>query len=397
MMTMAGKSELQLFNQPLKQVVVSNASFVDYLSVTALGDGVTSIDFNIQGSDIDYLDLNDTYLYLKLQVVNDDGSNLDSASKCAPINYMINAIFSDVQLYLNEKLIEGGNHVYAYKSVIESIFQFNEDAKRIQLLTGGFSDDRDEREKWIKGSRMFELVGALRLDFFSQPKYMLPQINMRVQCTLKAARLNVKRAKVDAAVRLGHELGLRTKNAIYPYARSEVVVTTIGPQSHYFTKDNLFGHSQMPKFVVLGLVTNEAFKGSYSKDPYDFATFSVTSLGLYRDGEPVPNRRIYETNFDQGLITESYFRSIILNTQHFNTNLNNGIRMEDWKKDGGLTFYTFNLAPDFEMGNYQQIADGNLRLEIRFKKAIAEAINVVVYALFDDILQITRDRAVIKG
>lgn len=416
----AGKSELQLFEQPAKQVVVNNASFVDYLPVSALGDGVTSLDFYVQPSDVDYFDLNDSFIYVKLKVTNADGSDLVAASTCKPVNYMLNALFSDAQLWLNETLIEGGSQMYPYKSTIESIFGFTEDAKQIQLKTAGYSEDENQRKKWIATSQEFELVGAIRLDFFNQPKYVLNNVSMRLQLMLnkstfvlmadaadkdtvdpkihiKAARLYVRRAKVDDAVRLGHEIGLRSMNAMYPYQRSEVVTATIPANNHFFTKDNLLGHSQIPKFLVIGLVESEAFKGDYKKDPFMFNTFSVMSLGLYRDGESAPFRKIYEPDYDKKLFRDTYFKSIILNTQHFNTNANNGIRLKHFKTDGGYTFYTFNLAPDFDMDQCQQIADGNLRLDIRLKQQTKVAINVVVYALFDDVVQITKDRRVIKG
>ena len=417
----SGKSELQLFGEPPKQGVVNNAAFVDYLPVTALGDGITNIEYQIQGSDVDYLDLNDSFLCLKLKVLNDDNSNLDAASKTHATNYFLNALFSDVKLFLNETLIEGGSPTYAYKSTIESIFNFNEDAKRIQLLPGGFSDEVDEREKWIKNSTSCEVIGALRLDFFSQPKYILNKVNVRIELNLSknefgltmpagdaalakkpkiriyAASLYVRRVQVDPAVRIGHEIGLKTQNAMYPYQKSEVITGAIAAKSLFYTKDNVFGHTQMPKFVVVGMVRGDAYNGDYEQDPFHFGAFNVLSLGLYRDGEPVPTRKIYNCDFPGNRVTEAYFTSIILNTQHFNTNMNNGIRMEDFKQDGGYTFYTFNLAPDFDMHQRQQIADGNLRLEIRFRKETAVAINVIVYGLFDGLVEITGDRKVVKG
>ena len=415
----AGKSELQVFNIPAKQLVVQDGAFVDYLPLTVLDQTTTSLDFLIQASDVDYLDLNDSYLYVRFKVVQGDGKDLDATSECKPVNYLMCALFSDVKLYLNDTLIEGGGgDTYPYKAVIESIFNFNEDSKRIQLLSAGFSDDANERKKWIAQSRTCELVGALRLNFFSQPKYILPNVKMRLELTMNkdafslivpkadaagnasirmlAARLYVRRVRVNDSVRIGHKDGLQLQNAIYPYVRAEVITSAIPQQSHYYTKDNLFGHSQMPKFVVLGLVKSAAYKGSYDSDPFMFNSFDVQSIGLYRDGESVPCRRIYEQKFDDNLFTDTYFRSILLNTQHYNSNQNNGIRMEDFRPDGGYTFYTFNLAPDFDMFQTQQISDGNLRLDIKFSKPNKEAINVIAYALYDDVVQITEEYKVIK-
>jgi hypothetical protein len=77
--------------------------------------------------------------------------------------------------------VEGGSLLeYPYKATIESIFNFNEDARRLQLLPAGFSDETEERAKWIAESQMFELCGALRLNFLNQPKYLLPNVYVKI-------------------------------------------------------------------------------------------------------------------------------------------------------------------------------------------------------------------------
>ena len=48
------------------------------------------------------------------------------------------------------------------------------------------------------------------------------------------------------------------------------------------------------------------------------------------------------------------------------------------------------------MTQVQQANDGNLRLDIKFTKPLAEPINVIVYATFDAELQITKDKEVIR-
>lgn len=86
-------------------------------------------------------------------------------------------------------------------------------------------------------------------------------------------------------------------------------------------------------------------------------------------------------------------KSIIHNTQHLNTNMNNGIDLEKFKS--GYTFFTFNLTPDFDINQCQMPRDGNLRLELKFGGTLAQAINVIVYATFDSKIEITKDRAII--
>ena len=178
---MSGKSELRIFDHELGQVVIESASFVDINPQTSLSENANTIEFYINGSETEYLDMNDTLLYLRLKVVGGDGKALPAASIVTPANYLMNALFSDVTLQLNDTVIEGGNQLYAYKSTFESIFGFSNAAKKTQLRAMGYCDDEVERKGWIKESNMLELMGALRLDFLNQPKYLIPGVNVRIK------------------------------------------------------------------------------------------------------------------------------------------------------------------------------------------------------------------------
>ena len=410
---MSGKSELVIFGETLPQVVIENGIFCDINPNSGISSD--TIEFVINSSQNEYLDLNDTLLYLKLKVLNSDGSNLSNASKASPSNFLLNALFSDVVLYLNNTVIEGGSPDYAHKATIESIFNFNDDARRLQLLPAGYTDVADEGEKWVKESKEFELCGALRLNFMNQPKYLLPSVDVKIllkrnksefcitlpkddaavnpKIEIMKATLYVRKVKVSPAVQLGHQLGLLKQNAVYPYTKSKVVTNVIPTGSLSFTKDNLFSHTRLPKFVVVCMVNADACNGSYKADPFYFDHFKVLSLGLYRDGQSLPFREIYEPDFEKNLYTKEFVKSIIHNTEHLNTNLNNGISMQDFKN--GYTFFTFNLTPDFSMCDVQQPASGNLRLDIKFRAVTVNAINVITYGMYDSEIQITKNREII--
>ena len=113
---MSGKSELQIFNSIPPQVVVEQGVFVDINPITGVDD--STIEFVINGSQNEYIDLNDTLLYLKLNVINPDGSKLDAASSVAPTNYMMNALFSDVVLSMNNVIIEGVIHIIPTRQLL---------------------------------------------------------------------------------------------------------------------------------------------------------------------------------------------------------------------------------------------------------------------------------------
>lgn len=409
-----GKTELCVFDNAPAQTMVEHGVFVDIHPTTIIEGAGSHIEFQINGSETEYLDLNDTLLYVRLKVLLKNGTQMPAGVDIKPANYFLNSLFNDIVLTVNDTVVEGGNRLYAYKSTIESIFNFSEDTKRIQLEPSGFSKNDNVRKTWIAESRSFDLVGALRLDFFNQPKYLIPKVNVRIQLQrnkhifslittgaeqpqiqIENAIIYVRRVKVNQALALGHQIGLTKQNAIYPVTKSQIVTYTVSKGSMSYYKDNVFSTIRLPKFVVVGFVKVRAFNGHYADDPFHFDHFNVNYVSLLCDGQPIPYRDSYQPDFENGLYAKEYMMSIIHNTQHYNTNMNNGITMDDFANKG-LALFTFNLAPDFDMFNTQAPRDGNLRLDLKFAKPIPDAINVIVYGIFDGEMQLGKDKQVVK-
>lgn len=410
-----GKTELCIFDDAPAQTMVESATFADIHPTTLIdGKNANNIEFVINGSESEYLDLNDTLIYLKLQVKDKSGAYLAANVNVTPTNYMLNSLFSDATLALNDTVIEGGDRLYAYKSTIESIFNFSEDTKRIQLESAGYSEDENTRKSWCAQSKTFELTGALRFDFFNQPRYLLPGVNVRIQLQrskamyclrapnnlepiieVKKAVLYVRRVKVNTALALGHQLGLIRANAIYPITKTQIISYTIAKGSMSYFKDNIFSSLRLPKFVVVGFVSAKSFTGDYTEDPFKFNHFDVNSLALLCDGQSVPFRDVYEPDFKNKLYAREYQISLIHNTEHFNTNKNNGISMKMFSEEG-YSLFTFNLSPDYNMTTVQAPRDGNLRLDVKFSQSLKQAINVIIYGIFDASIQIGKNKQVIK-
>jgi hypothetical protein len=72
----------------------------------------------------------------------------------------------------------------------------------------------------------------------------------------------------------------------------------------------------------------------------------------------------------------------------------NTISREDYAK--GNTLFGFVLTPNMsEVGAFQLIIHGNLTVEIHFAEALTATINVIMYAEFDNVIEIDRNRKVL--
>ena len=410
------KSELSLFDPPLTQVTMERAHWVDMYPIASL-DGNGPIEFSFLGTQDEYLDLNDTSLYVKLKVTKNDGSALPAVATATaiPANLTLSALFTDVTLTMNDTVVEGGNFLYPYKAMMTSLLQFDEGMKKTQLEAAGYNANAAIRKGWIAGSVAHEFMGPLHLDMFAQAKYLLPGVNVRIKMTrskldfliqnggtrgdvkvvMEKACLYVRKIKVNPTVLTAHEDGLERMNAIYPIQQSDMLSYTISAGSSYHMQDNLF-RGQIPKMIIIGLVGNAAFNGDAKDDPLKFKNFGVNYLTLQRDGESVPYTQPLQPDFANKLVTHSYM-AMIQSLEMYNTNLSNDITMEKFMD--GCTLFVFNLTSDLSAGGAcgQPYQTGNLRLELKFAAALTEGINVIAMAIRDGRLEVTKQRQVLKS
>ncbi len=203
--------------------------------------------------------------------------------------------------------------------------------------------------------------------------------------------LYVRRVQMTPSVILQDDSMLATRNALYRLQHTEMMTYTIptGSQSH--NNESLFnGH--MPKVVLVGMVTNAAYNGSYKTNPFNFQHFKLNHIALYKDGESMPGRP-FTPDFENKLVKREYV-ALYQTLDLYNVDDSRNITYDDFLD--GYTLFGFNLTPDASVsGHAQPFKDGNLRLEMRFAEALPSTINVVVLAIFDGQMEITRQRDII--
>ena len=125
--------------------------------------------------------------------------------------------------------------------------------------------------------------------------------------------------------------------------------------------------------------------GDYSKYCSAFAHKYVKSITLTRN---MDYRETYTMDFEKSDYTEAYMQSIIRNLGFLNSNQNNGITLKDFNER--YPFFTFVLAPDFSIEQTQLPKTGNLKLDIKFGKALEVPLTLIAYGLFDSEIQISK-------
>ncbi|XP_071503404.1 uncharacterized protein F54H12.2-like [Diadema antillarum] len=317
--------------------------------------------------------------------------------------------------------------------MIESLLQYGPEAKQTQLTTALFYKDTSgqmdqndplatdsinlglkKRHAFIKKSKSVELIGPLHNDLFFQPKHLLNGVDMRVKlirtkpdfCLMSATEnaaykiviqdcsLFVRKVRVAPFVMLGHAKALEKGTAKYPVRRVTCKVLSVPRGEMTLQQDHLF-LGQIPQRIIIGCVNNKAFNGSYSHNPFNFKHFGVNYLSLYVDGVQVPSKPITPSYGDTpGLNSIRAYQTLFSGTDKMFKDTGNHISREDY--DRGYALYAFDLSPDLSSGQHFSLKrQGNLRLEMHFDNQLTEGMNIVVYAEFDNILEIDRARNVL--
>ena len=317
--------EVNLFQKPCTNIAYQKIQYVDYKPSSSLSSG-GSLSFTIPSTGSQYINLKKTYLYLKVRVVNGDGSILQLGTAVAPINLTLHSLFNQVDVLLQQQLVSStGSQTYGYKAYIETVLDYGDEAKETQLQAQGFYKDLagsmddvtlddDERDQiQVTGevangmimrrilsiqSKPQELFGPLMADICQQERLILNgvEIQIRLWPSKDTFRLvtteddpSFKMEIVDATLKVckvtptptllvGHSAALKESNALYPYQKTQIKTFNVPGGQQSFLLDDLY-QGQVPSRLVIGMVKSMAFSGSYDYNPYNMEVFGISSLG----------------------------------------------------------------------------------------------------------------------
>lgn len=192
------KSELNLFTLPPTQTVIEKGQWIEFHPVANLSDG-SPVEFNISGSGEDYIDLSQTQLHVKVKILKENGTALVKDEKVGPVNLFLHALFSQVDVSLNERTVSSSNNTYPYRAMIETLLNHGYDTKTSQLTTELYFKDTagrmnvydikdanpnegfNNRAKLCLLSKTVDMVGRLHVDLFHQERLMLNMVDLKIK------------------------------------------------------------------------------------------------------------------------------------------------------------------------------------------------------------------------
>ena len=427
-------SQLDLFTVPPTQTSVVSGTWDTYHPISNLLEG-SPIEFHIADTPEEYVDLAQTKLHIKAKITNGDGTNLVAGAPVGPTNLFMQSMFSQCEVSLNERLVSPASTNYPYRSYLETVLNYGRDAKETQLTASMFhkdtagrmdapdptADDADanlglkKRGALSSRSKIIDMTGPIHADIFQQDRMLLPSVDIKVKLTpskaafclmspdvdadykvvITHAVLHVRRVRVNPSVALGHARALEKSHAVYPLTRSEIKAFSVPQGSLSVSKDNLF-LGQLPQRLVIACVDADSYNGVLNKSPFNFQHKNLNFLNLTLDGQSVPSTKALTPKFTQtnGQACTQAYQTLFTGLNKMYNDTGNFISLEEFSQ--GYTIYCFDLSPDLNVGDHMNLLrKGNLRLEMRFQNALTQTIMVLMYAEFQNILEIDRSRNII--
>ena len=251
-------SELDLFGVPPTQTSVEHGTTVEYHPVAALIDSAP-IEFNVPGSGEAYVDLTNSFLHVRAKIAYEDGSDLAPGAAVGPTNLFLHSLFSQLDMYLNDKLITSSVNTYAYRAYLETLLSYGKATKDTQMTVSLWYKDTAGRmedaaidvagvnsgfktcARIASESKSIDMMEKIHGDLFFQEKLLLNVISMRIRLVrskdefvlltgeantrykvrIVEVVLLVRKFHILPAVAFAHAKALEKSHAKYPIRRFE--------------------------------------------------------------------------------------------------------------------------------------------------------------------------------
>ena len=266
------------------------------------------------------------------------------------------------------------------------------------------------RQVMIAGSKRFEVIAPVVNDFMQIKKLLPPGVPVSLIFTrardsftilsnkpgadfkieIEDIKLNVRHINLKPELTTAHRRLFETRPACYPIKRTIIKVSAHAPGLTSITLPSCF-LGVMPKNLIVALVPSTAFHGSYSENPYCFPHLDMKNMFIRVNNRQIPSEpftpdwdnkmymREYRNLFDATGISACDMGSII-SPKHFAE---------------GSTFFAFDLTPDECAGRHLHTRDtGWLDVEMQFKNALVKSVNVLLFAVFDNVVFIDKHNKV---
>jgi hypothetical protein len=158
------------------------------------------LDFNIPADTDTTVDTN-IHLYVSVKLITTDGKDLYAEDFTAVKNNFLHSLFNQCTIYLNDVPITQLSQHYNYRSTLETLLSYGNDAVHSHLTNAFWYPDMGNMSaccpatihskntgfvrRWnlCKQSKEIQMYGLLQADICNVPRFLLPGARMQIKLT----------------------------------------------------------------------------------------------------------------------------------------------------------------------------------------------------------------------
>lgn len=422
---------MDLFSKPMKDASVESG--FDHISRATNLDS-DSIEIKVEKDAIHYLKTDDTILQGSFKITDRDGNDITADDVVAPVNFFPCALFESCEIFCNDVRISSTSHnSLPHKRMLEALLSYGDDSERTHLnlamwhkdyatlstdqSNGDINKAYDKRRQLTAKSKECHFIYWLQNDILNVDRYFPNNMKLRFVfhkntpewCLLegpitdarKTARgadfgykikltslsLHVRKVVPTTALLSDHTQRLnRNQNMIYPYTKSKVSKFTQvkGASAAYLPSVEA---GRLPTQIYLVMLKTKCDLGDIKTNPFYYEHFDLSKATLAINGQM---HREYNCDFASDdyldLVAELYRNSGINNS-------NTPCLVTPKSFKNGHTIISWNLTPD--KSNFMPAQNGNIDIELNFKKPLPDNVTFTVLSLYDDTFLIDNLRNII--
>jgi len=370
----------------------------------------------------EFIQTNSMTLHGVIKLAKTGNANVVAGDNISIVNNMPQAIFNQINVYLNGVVVnDQANSQYHYKAFLENHYSYGKSIKETTLkamekyIVDEAKKEEDfsgsgiaSRKAWITDGKKLHFAMKIHNDFLQCAKFLIPGVEIKLELkkndpgfplladaddaakfTLEKLELRLRKITVEPEFIGKLESAMNNMPAMYPIAHSKI-------RNHLLAKDTKNIHipnilrGKLPRGFIILMVGNDAYSGSIKKNPYVFKHHDLSFINVYINGEPLhPNGN--KPTWDDGSAIEQY--KYMLDNTGLKTFVSNGITYEDFLSNS--VCFAYDLTPD-QCNSYQSHGSetGNVDIQLGFKTALTESVQLIVYATYDEVVTINKDRVV---
>ncbi len=418
-------SSLDLFQRQSILINFVNSVVQEHLPISS-PNGPT-MEFKVSGEQNYFVDMNNIFLHLVVQIKNTDNTNLrydatdlDPGTSDLPkfVNNIMHSLFSECDVYANGIKISSANGLYGHKAYVETEMSHNMACKETWLKCQGFNYEADpgtftetaftSREVETRASAFLHLYGRLSVDFFTCPQALLPEVSLRVKlvraqsdfCLISDDATKHYSIVISSASLFARKLGVTEENfasiqrvllktpAIYAYHEVIPKSFIIPGGQNSWKQENIFLNEPIRRFAI-AMNTNAAVGGTNDTNPYNFQKFGLQRIIVSRNGIPIAGTPI-DTVDDKRMYFDSLKALAFGKDSH-------GIELAQFPSHYVLVFDMTSTLEASHSNLHPELTNSSIKLELSYGVNLVNAVEILLIGERSSVIFIDGARNVTKN